>query len=198
LYDPQVGIIKLNNQDISQITIGELREKVGMVTQDVQLFHGTVRDNLTFFDNTIPDATILKVINELGLHRWYKKFKHGLATYLSPSSHGLSAGEAQLLAFIRIFLKNPGVVILDEASSRLDRATEELLQRATNTLLHNRTGIIIAHRLATIMHVDKIMMLDNGKIIEYGDRKKLMKDPHSAFAQLLKSGQKAGIDEVLA
>ncbi len=193
LYDPQWGVIYLNGHDSTQVPLKEIREKIGMVTQDVQLFHATVRDNLTFFDATISDETIINVINALGLQRWYKKFKQGLDTRLAPSGHGLSAGEAQLLAFIRIFLKNPGLVILDEASSRLDRLTEQLLQRATNTLLHQRTGIIIAHRLATIMHVDLILMLDKGAIVEYGERKELMKNPQSAFARLLKSG----IGEVL-
>ena len=120
-----------------------------MVTQDVQLFHATVRDNLTFFDPSIPDERILAVLEDLELLPWYQSLANGLDTVLAGSG-GLSAGEAQVLAFTRVFLRNPGLVILDEASSRLDPATERLIERAVDRLLADRTGIIIAHRLATV------------------------------------------------
>jgi ABC-type multidrug transport system fused ATPase/permease subunit len=100
----------------------------------------------------------------------------------------LSAGEAQLLAFTRVFLRDPGLVILDEASSRLDPATERLLERAVDRLLQNRTGIIIAHRLQTVLRADEILILEHGQMVEYGSRERLMSDPNSRFSQLLRSG----------
>jgi ATP-binding cassette subfamily B protein len=113
---------------------------------------------------------------------------------LAADGGGLSAGEAQLLAFARLFLKDPGLVILDEASSRLDPATEQLIERAVDRLLHNRTAMIIAHRLATIQRADEILILEQGRILEHGPRTALAADPQSRFFQLLQTG----LEEVLA
>jgi ABC-type multidrug transport system fused ATPase/permease subunit len=106
----------------------------------------------------------------------------------------LSVGEAQLVAFARVFLKSPGLVILDEASAHLDPGTEALIERAVTRLLQNRTGIVIAHRLATVQRADDIMILEQGNIQEYGARADLLRDPASRFSQLLR----VGMDEVLA
>ena len=196
LYDPVSGVIRLNGVDIRDIALAELRERVGMVTQDVQLFHATVRDNLAFFDRRIGDAQIESVLQELGLWDWFQSrpAKRGLDTELAASGQGLSAGEAQLLAFTRVFLKNPGLVILDEASSRLDPATETLLERAVGQLLKNRTGIVIAHRLRTVQRAADILILENGRVVEYGSREGLAHDPNSRFYSLLQTG----LEEVLA
>ncbi|MCB0257307.1 MAG: ATP-binding cassette domain-containing protein, partial [Anaerolineae bacterium] len=190
----QQGAIEIGGQPLTAIDRATLRRHIGMVTQEVQLFQASLRDNLTFFDPTVDDSKIIAVINELGLERWFAAQPQGLDTLLTGGSSGLSAGEAQLLAFVRVFLKEPQLVILDEASSRLDPATEQLLERAIDRLLANRTGIIIAHRLATVQRADKILMLDNGHIVEFGDRVALAADPDSRFAQLLKQG----LQEVLA
>ena len=117
----------------------------------------------------------------------------GLETELDTGSRSLSAGEAQLLAFTRVFLRNPGLVILDEASSRLDPATEQKLERAIDRLLKNRTAIIIAHRLDTIHRADDVMILDQGTVSEYGSRTQLAADPNSLFHKLLQTG----MEEVL-
>ncbi|MBD2055795.1 ABC transporter ATP-binding protein [Oculatella sp. FACHB-28] len=186
LYDVQTGEIRLGNIPIAQTPLSELRQRVGLVTQDVQLFQASVRDNLTFFDARIRDTEILETLNNLELTEWLQSLPDGLDTQLGADSAGLSAGQAQLLAFARVFLKNPGLVILDEASSRLDPITEQCIERAIARLLHNRTGIIIAHRLATIQRVDQILMLEQGKVVEYGDRFTLQNDQRSRFSQLLK------------
>src|SRR5439155_13397128 len=123
---------------------------VGMVTQDIQVFHASVRDNLTLFDRSIADGKVEAVLADLGLDEWLRSLPNGLDTRLAPGTSGLSAGQAQLLAFARVFLHDPGLVILDEASSRLDPATERRLGRAVSRLLEGRTGIIIAHRLGTV------------------------------------------------
>lgn len=194
LYDPLAGSVALGGVDLRQTHPAEVRRSVGVVTQHVQLFHATVRDNLTFFNRTAADAEIIDLLADLGLMRWYSSLEHGLDTLLDADGGGLSAGEAQLLAFTRVFLKDPGLVILDEASSRLDPATELLIERAIDRLLHNRTAIIIAHRLATVHRADEILVLDGGRILEQGERVVLAADPHSRFAQLLQTG----IEEVLA
>ena len=201
LYDPQSGQVLLSTQegggqlaDIRQLPLPILRKRIGMVTQSIELFHASVRDNLTFFDPTIPDEQILAVIQELGLVRWAAGLKSGLDTVLESGGAGLSAGEAQLLAFVRIFLRDPGVVVLDEASSRLDPATEHLIEKAVERLIRGRTALIIAHRLKTIERADKIMILEKGRILEFGDRRLLALDPHSHFSHLLATG----LEEVLA
>src|SRR5204863_10208113 len=126
-------------------------------------------------------------------HHWYRSLPDGLDTELGPGGGGLSAGEAQLLAFTRVFLKDPGLVILDEASSRLDPATEQLIERAVDKLLRNRTGIIIAHRLATVQRADEILIMDEGQALEYGPRAELAEEDGSNFSRLLRTG----MEEVL-
>ena len=192
LYDPTSGAIMLDGSDLRRIPRDELRRSVGMVTQDVHLFHTSLRDNLTLFDADIPDERIVQALHELELDDWYRSLPGGLDTPIVPES--MSSGEAQLLAFARVLLRNPGLVILDEASSRLDPITERRVERATKRLLHNRTGIIIAHRLSTVQSVDEIMILDHGTIAEYGRREQLAADPATRFHRLLQIGLK----EVLA
>lgn len=185
-YDSDRGTIYLDNTATAQIPLLELRQRVGIVTQDVQLFQASIRDNLTFFDSSINDAEILSTLELLGLIDWLETLSQGLDTRLNSDSSGLSAGQAQLLAFARVFLKNLGLVILDEASSRLDPTTEMLIERAIAQLLKDRTAIIIAHRLQTIQKVDQILILERGKILEYGDRITLAQNPNSRFSDLLK------------
>ncbi len=197
LYDPTAGTICLGGVPAPAARLGELRRRVGMVTQDVQLFQSSVRDNLTFFNRTISDERIMDALDDLGLHDWLRQLPAGLDSELGAGA-GLSAGEAQLLAFARLFLADPGLVILDEASSRLDPATEQLVERAIGKLLRpdsgQRTGIIIAHRLATVQRADDILILDSGRILEYGPREQLARNPDSHFAHLLRTG----MEEVLA
>lgn len=185
-YEPNMGEIRLDGRSIMNVRLDSLRQHVGLVTQDVQLFYASVRDNITLFNAEITDSQILAVIEDLGLSAWYESLPNGLDTIIA--SGGLSAGEAQLLAFARVFLKDPGIIILDEPSSRLDPATEQQIDRAVQKLLHNRTGIIIAHRLGTVERVNEIMILEDGEIREHGEREHLVRNPNSRFSQLLKTG----------
>ena len=182
---------------VADVPLRELPKHISMVTQDVQIFRATVRENLTLFDKTIPDARVIEVIRDLELSDWFDKLPKGLDTELESGGKGVSAGEAQLLAFARVFLRDPGVVILDEASSRLDPATERRIEHAIDKLLNEpkRTAIIIAHRLATVQRADDILILDGGQVSEYGPREALLNDPGSRFSQLL---QTAEIQTVLA
>ncbi len=193
LYDPDMGRVLIGGEDIRESRIAELRNRVGLVTQDVRLFHGTVRDNLTFFDRSAPDERLLEVLHDLGLKRWYDSLPDGLDTTLEPEGGGLSSGEAQMLAFARVFLKDPGLVILDEATSRLDRSTEAAIERAVDRLVEGRTVLIVAHHLATIQRCDDIVILEDGRVVEAGERMALAADPSTRFHSLLRSG----LEEVL-
>jgi ATP-binding cassette subfamily B protein len=165
LYDPSQGAIMLGGQDIRSVRLEELRTHVGMVSQDVQLFQASLRDNLSFFCKRVDDRKIQQLIKDLQLWEWYKELPQELDTSLAAGGQGLSAGEAQLLAFMRVFLKDPGLVILDEASSRLDPATELLVENAIDRLFAGRTGIIIAHRLRSVQRADDLLILENGRVI---------------------------------
>jgi len=193
LYDPTGGSIRLEGIDLRDLPLAGLRRQVGMVTQDVQLFRATVRDNLTFFDRHVGDDQIERILRDLRLWDWVQSLPHGLDTPLASGTgpaqgRGLSAGEAQLLAFARVFVHDPGLVILDEASSRLDPATETLLERAVDRLLEGRTGIVIAHRLRTIRRADHLLILADGQVVESGLRAQLAADPASRFYHLLQTG----------
>ncbi len=192
LYDPTGGELRLGGRELRDLRLADLRRHVGMVTQEIQLFHASVRDNLAFFDPSVPDERILTALRELGLWDWYSSLPDGLDTKLAGGG-GLSAGEAQLLAFVRVFLKDPGLIILDEASSRLDPATEQRLTQAMTRLLQGRTAIIIAHRLPTVQRADQIMILEAGQIREFGPREALANDPTSRFAQLLRTGMEEAL-----
>jgi ATP-binding cassette subfamily B protein len=193
LYDPTQGRVFLGGVPLTQPHLKPLRERVALVTQDVQLFQASVRDNITFFNRSITDDQIHEVIQELGLAEWLQGLPDGLDTKLETGGRSISAGEAQLLAFTRIFLRNPGLVILDEASSRLDPATEQLIERAIDRLLQDRTAIIIAHRLGTLHRTHEIMILEDGRVIEHGNRAQLAADTSTQFNRLLNTG----LEEVL-
>ena len=191
-YDPEEGAVKIDGVDLRSLRLDDLRSRVGMVTQEVQLFEATVRDNLTLFDPSVPDRRIDDTLGSLGLEDWRGSLPDGLDTWMTSGGR-LSAGEGQLLAFARVFLRDPDCVVLDEASSRLDPATERLVQRAVDRLLSERTAIVIAHRLATIQRVDRILVLEGGQVREHGDREALSRDPDSVLSGLLRTG----LEEVL-
>jgi ATP-binding cassette, subfamily B, bacterial len=188
LYDPTDGLVRLGGTDIRSVPLAALRERIGLVTQDVQLFGGTLRDNVALFDRRVPDARLREVFADLGLAVWLGTLPDGLETRLGAGGRGLSAGEAQLVALARVFLKDPGLVVLDEASSRLDPATERLLEHALTRLLDGRTGVVIAHRLETVERADRIVILEDGCVVETGRRDELGRDPASRFARLRRTG----------
>jgi ATP-binding cassette, subfamily B, bacterial len=193
LHDPTEGVVRLGGTDLRDAPLQSLRQRIGLVTQDVQLFQGTLRDNVVLFDWSVPDARVYGVFSHLGLNEWLRTLPAGLDTPLGAAGRGLSAGEAQLVALARVFLKDPGLVVLDEASSRLDPHTEWLLERAVTRLLHGRTGVVIAHRLATVERVDRILILEDGRVAEQGPRAVLAGVPASRFARLLRVGMQEAL-----
>lgn len=194
LYDPSSGAVRIGGVDARNARLDDLRARIGLVTQDVQLFDGTLRDNVTLFDPAVRDERLGEVFAELDLQRWLHTLPEGLDTRLGAAGRGLSAGEAQLVAFARVFLRDPGLVILDEASSRLDPATERLLEHAVTRLLDGRTAVVIAHRLSTVDRADRLVILEDGEVVEQGRRVELASDERSRFSSL----RRAGMAEVLA
>ncbi|MGE6576518.1 ABC transporter ATP-binding protein [Paenibacillus xylanexedens] len=189
LYNLDRGTIRVGGTDITKLSLQALYRRVGMVTQDVQLFDGTLRDNLTLFNEDVSDQMVKETTDRLGLSQWINSQPEGLDTYLAAGGASLSAGEAQLFALTRVFLTEPSLVILDEPSSRLDAATEGMLQSAIDQLMKRSTGVIVAHRLATLEKVDRIMVLGDGKVLEFGAREELASNPASHYARLLITGR---------
>ena len=186
-YDPLRGVVRLGGVDLRMVRLTAMRARIGVVSQEVHLFHASVRDNLTLFDDCISDERISAVLDSLGLLGWLRELPHGLDTLLLSGGAELSAGQAQMLACARILLHNPDLVILDEPSSRLDPATDRQVHTALGQLLAGRTAIIIAHRLATLAYADDILVLEDGRVCEYGPRLSLIADPTSRFAALLQA-----------
>ncbi|MBA3532052.1 MAG: ABC transporter ATP-binding protein [Ardenticatenales bacterium] len=196
--DATSGIVSLANDgapptDIREISLDHLRHRIGVVTQEVQLFRATLRDNLTFFNPSITDQQLQATLTEFGLGDWLNRLPAGLDTIIGAGGQGLSDGEAQLIAFLRVFQRNPSLVILDEASSRLDPITEGLISQAVARLLQGRTGIVIAHRLKTIKQADKVIILEKGRIVEQGSPSQLANDPNSRLAEYLKIDENASL-----
>ena len=189
--DPASGIVRVGGVDVREALLAELRQRIGVVTQDVHLFDASLRDNLTLFaERSGHDATqddrLQEVLDALDLGDWLRNLPHGLDTMLGAGGVGLSAGQVQVISCARILLHDPDVVILDEASARLDPATERLVHAALGRLLADRTGIIVAHRLSTLAYADDILVLVDGEVREHGPREVLAADPDSHFATLLR------------
>ncbi len=186
VYDPDAGIVSLGGIDLRTVSVAAVRSRVGLVTQEAHLFNASVRDNLTLFDDSVPDERLGDILASLGLDPWLQSLPAGLDTLLGAGGRGLSAGQTQVLACARLLLRDPDVVILDEPSSKLDPATERLVHRAFGRLLAGRTGIIVAHRLATFALADDILILEQGEVLEYGPRLTLAVDPTSHYAAMLR------------
>jgi ABC-type multidrug transport system fused ATPase/permease subunit len=184
--DPDRGAVRLSGVDLRQVGRAQLRQLVAYVPQDVQLLHASVRDNLTLFRRSASDRRLIEVLDTVGLSDWLTSLPEGLDTALAPGGRDLSAGQAQLLAAARAFLVEPGLLVLDEASSRIDPTSERRLQAAFDRLFEGRTAFIIAHRLGTVRHVDDILVMDRGRVIEFGPREELEGNPESRFATILR------------
>jgi ATP-binding cassette subfamily B protein len=172
LYEPQQGRILLDGVDIRQLPLASLRQTLGVVLQDTFLFSGTVADNLCL-DTVIEPAELQRTCRELGLTPLLERLSDGLASPLRERGANLSSGERQLLAVARVALRDPAVLVMDEATAFMDPATEATLQRDLAALLQDRTAIVIAHRLATVEAADRILVLQRGRLIEQGNHRQL-------------------------
>ncbi len=197
LVEPTAGQVRMGGVDTSTVPLSHLRARTGVVSQDVHLFAASIRDNLVLFDDTIPDERVRDALTELGLLDWVESMPNGLDTVLGPAGGGLSAGEGQLIALTRLFLREPDLILLDEASSRVDPATEERVTRAIDRLVRGRTAVVIAHRLSTVERMDEILVLDAGLVAEHGSQQELRDTAHSRYARLLATGANSEVDAAL-
>jgi len=172
LYEPQKGNIYIDNKNIKQIPLHSLRKQLGVVLQDTFLFSGNVADNLRL-DSSLDNQRLKEICSELGLDNILSKLPNGLDTYIRERGGNLSSGERQLLSIARVAIRDPKVLIMDEATAFMDPSTEATLQRDLDRLLEKRTALVIAHRLATIESSDRILVMKKGKLIEQGSHTEL-------------------------
>ncbi|MEO1219619.1 MAG: ABC transporter ATP-binding protein [Bacteroidota bacterium] len=191
-YHPQQGRICLDGVDIKEYELHALRKHIGLVLQDVFLLSTSIHNNITLYNEDISRAQVIEAARLLGIHDFIQHLPDTYDYEVQERGMVLSTGQRQLLAFARVLVYNPCILILDEATASMDTATEALIQRATTQVLRSRTAIIIAHRLATIRHADQIVVLDHGKVCEIGTHASLLAKK-GTYAALYKA-QYAGTD----
>ncbi|WP_234111719.1 MULTISPECIES: ABC transporter ATP-binding protein [Chryseobacterium] len=194
LYDISSGKILLDDVDLKDYELYNLRSHVGVVLQDVFLFHGSIFENLSFGDETITLDKIRKIAKEIEVDDFIMSLPEGYDYVVRERGSSISLGQRQLLSFLRAYLTDPKILILDEATSSIDHESEKLIQKATEKITRNRTSIIIAHRLSTIEKADKIIVMDQGKIVEEGKHMELL-DKNGYYATLYKAQLKREVEE---
>lgn len=187
LYDIQSGEITIDGQSIAKMQLASLRPQIGIVLQDVFLFADTIYNNITLYDERIDEQTVYESAKQIGLHDFILSLPGGYQYNVRERGVMLSAGQRQLIAFLRTYVSNPSILILDEASSSIDSYTEDLMQIATQKLTKDRTSIVIAHRLATVMQADRILVMDKGRIVEMGSHQQLLANPEGYYYNLYQS-----------
>ena len=167
-YDPDGGAIRVDGRDLRELELRSYRRQLGVVLQDPFLFAGTIADNIRFAHPEATDEEVADVAHAVGVDRIARRFESGLLHEVREGGAGLSAGERQLISIARALLADPRILILDEATSNIDRPTEILIEKALDRLLRGRTSIIIAHRLATVRRADEILVMEHGRITQRG------------------------------
>lgn len=185
-YEIDSGTILIDRKNINEFKLESLRKKIGVILQDVFLFADTIFNNITLFNNEISIKDVEKAAKDLEIHDFIMSLPGGYDFNVSERGSTLSAGQKQLIAFLRVLVNNPDILILDEATSSIDSYSEDLIKNATNKITKGKTSIIIAHRLSTVESADKIIYMENGKILEYGNHKELLNIPKGKFKRLYK------------
>ena len=175
LYEYKKGDIKLDGVSINKISKNNLRSKIASVSQDIFLFADSIYNNVTLYNPNITLNDVEKAATEIGIDKFIKKLPNGFEQIVNEGGTILSSGQRQLISFLRAYVSNPKILILDEATSSVDSFTEELIQIATDRIINNKTSIIIAHRLTTIKKADKIIVLERGEVVETGTHMELLK-----------------------
>ena len=192
LYDINSGQILLDDLDLKEYELYNLRSHVGVVLQDVFLFHGTIFENLSFGDESVTLEKIKAVAKDIEVDEFIESLPGGYDYVVRERGSSISLGQRQLLSFLRAYLSDPKILILDEATSSIDQESEKLIQKATEKITQNRTSIIIAHRLSTIVNADKIIVMEHGKIVEEGKHEELLRQ-NGYYSTLYKSQLKSQI-----
>lgn len=183
-YEIDSGEICLNDKDIKDFELNELRLKIALVLQDVFLFADTILNNITLWNKSISFDNVITAAKKIGIHDFIMSLPGGYNYNVKERGVMLSQGQRQLIAFLRAYLKNPSILILDEATSSVDTNSEELIQNATLKITENKTSIIIAHRLSTILNSDRILVMNSGKLVETGTHKELIKKKDGYYRSL--------------
>ena len=183
-YEIDSGTILIDRKNINEFKLESLRKKIGVILQDVFLFADTIFNNITLFNNEISIKDVEKAAKDLEIHDFIMSLPGGYDFNVSERGSTLSAGQKQLIAFLRVLVNNPDILILDEATSSIDSYSEDLIKNATNKITKGKTSIIIAHRLSTVESADKIIYMESGKILEYGNHKELLNIPKGKFKKL--------------
>ncbi|MFY7740007.1 MAG: ABC transporter ATP-binding protein [Flavobacterium sp.] len=186
-YEINSGTISIDNQDINTFTLESLRAQIAVVLQDVFLFADTIYNNITLNNNNISREEVITASMKIGVHEFIMSLPDGYDYNVKERGVMLSSGQRQLIAFLRAYVSNPSILILDEATSSIDTYSEELIQRATETITKDRTSIVIAHRLATIVNADKIIVMDKGQIVESGTHHELVTKENGYYKNLYDS-----------
>ena len=185
-YEFEKGEIYFDNRSIKDFTLQSLREHVGIVLQDVFLFADTIFNNITLYNPDVTRSMVYLAAKEIGVHDFIESLPGGYDYNVKERGVMLSSGQRQLIAFLRIYIANPSILILDEATSSIDSHSEELIKNATYKITSNKTSILIAHRLSTIKNADRIVVMDSGKIVEVGSHKELLGIENGFYSQLYK------------
>ena len=186
-YEINSGAIYIDNQNINEFTLESLRTKIAIVLQDVFLFSDTIFNNITLHDKSITRETVIIAAQKIGIHEFIMSLPDGYDFDVKERGVMLSSGQRQLIAFLRAYVSNPSILILDEATSSIDTYSEELIQNATEAITQGRTSIVIAHRLATIVNADKIIVMDKGQIVEEGNHFELLNKKEGYYKNLYDS-----------
>jgi len=173
-YDPDSGAVRVDGIDLRDVQLRSYRRQLGVVLQDPFLFSGTIADNIRFAKPEATDDEVRAAAEAIGVDRVTARFDGGLEHVVREGGAGLSAGERQLISIARALLADPRILILDEATSNIDRPSEILIERAFDRLLTGRTSIIIAHRLATVRRADAILVVEHGRIVQRGTERELL------------------------
>ncbi|MDQ0298374.1 ABC-type multidrug transport system fused ATPase/permease subunit [Salibacterium salarium] len=174
-YDPTKGRVMIDGKDLRDVTIDSIRSQVSVVLQDTFIFSGTIMENIRFGEPNATDEEVMEAAYQVGADQFIRELKNGYDTEVEERGNVLSVGERQLISFARALLADPRILILDEATASIDTETEQIIQHALKTLLKGRTAIMIAHRLSTIREADKIMVLEQGRVLEQGNHDELMR-----------------------
>ncbi|MCK8521718.1 ABC transporter ATP-binding protein/permease [Aquimarina sp. D1M17] len=174
-YEIDSGVISIDDQNIEEVRLKSLRSHIAVVLQDVFLFADTILNNITLNNPDITEEEVKNAAKEIGIHEFIESLPEGYHYNVKERGVMLSSGQRQLISFLRAYVTNPGILVLDEATSSIDSHSEQLIQDATNKITQGRTSIVIAHRLATIKNADKIIVMDKGQIVEEGNHQELLK-----------------------
>ena len=186
-HDPTGGAVRVDGHDLREVTQASLRRQMGIVLQDPFLFNGTVKENILFGRLDASDADVIAVAGAVGAHEFISTLKDGYESSVQEGGVLLSVGQRQLISFARALLANPRILILDEATSSVDTQTEQIIQRALSRLFVGRTSFVIAHRLSTITNADRIVVIDDGRIIEQGKHDELI-EKQGMYYELYQTG----------